>query len=91
MVLELKTKLKTVHELTNNTEISQPSKSTPMKKMTCSKTKINQHSKTNKMKFNEIHNILSVIDNILKSFAEKLSPLSSIKSQSKHQSCHSHV
>lgn len=35
------------------------------------------------MKFNEIHNILYVIDNTLKSFAEKLSQLSSIKSQSK--------
>lgn len=47
MVLELKTELKTVHELTNNTEISQPSKSTPMKKMTCSKA-INDFERKNK-------------------------------------------
>lgn len=90
MVPDLETELKTVHELTNNTVISQSSESTPMKKsgnapkrQMTPKEKINNHSKTIEMKFNEIHNILYVIDNTLKSFAEKLSQLSSIKSQSK--------
>lgn len=90
MVPDLETELKTVHELTNNTVISHSSESTPMKKsgnapkrQMTPKEKINHHSKTIEMKFNEIHNILYVIDNTLKSFAEKLSQLSSIKSQSK--------
>lgn len=50
----------------------------PKRQMT-PKEKINHHSKTIEMKFNEIHNILNVIDNTLKSFAEKLSQLGSIK------------
>lgn len=37
-----------------------------------SKEKINYYSKIIEMKFNEIYNILYVIDNILKLFVEKL-------------------
>lgn len=36
------------------------------------KEKINYYSKIIEMKFNEIYNILYVIDNILKLFVEKL-------------------
>lgn len=44
------------------------------------KEKINYYSKIIEMKFNEIYNILYVIDNILKLFVEKLFYFSLIKS-----------